>query len=331
MRTANAQRQGAAMHFYIWNPGDFARATRGLNMQQQGVYRVMLDEYYGNEAPFKGTPEQIADAIGASNDSERQDVAYILRRFFEQDGEQYRQPYADRILEKFLQKAPAREQSKANARARRERYNKQRSILFGALRTVGITPAYNTNVATLRDLAKRMNLGDVLAQIGFMDGTNVDGVPDASGLTGKGVGDGGTQNPLPNTYNPTHTDASPTASEPLRGAVCVSGEEKAKTAAAAADTARRFGIDHSNPRDAKLIALIDQGATLAEFEIACAMTQSRGKGWAYMLGIVEQRQADLAREKPQQGPKSGDRAANEAWAMALLHRTVKTPENGGTE
>lgn len=334
MRTDS--RTGHALNFYTWHIGDFAQATRGLDWQQQGLYRAMLDEYYRNEQPFKGTPEQIADAIGASTDTARADVAYLLRRFFEQEGDEYRQPYADRLLENFLARAPAREQSKANARARRERYNKQRTILFAALRTKGITPAYNTSVATLRELAQRVHLTDALAEVGYMDGT---AVPDASGLTAQAVGDYGPTDPLTHLpINPQRQDASedasmsPSASAagPLRGASSVSLDQKHNTAAAVAAAAHRFGINHNNPRDAKLLALIDDGCTLADFENACAIAQSRGKGWAYMLGIVDQRRQDQAREQPREGPKSGDRAANAEWLRGLEALIGLTPKNGGS-
>lgn len=58
---------------------------------------------------------------------------------------------------------------------------------------------------------------------------------------------------------------------------------------------QQAGLTACNPGDPRLLALIDQGATEAEFVDVAREAVAGGKGWAWVLKVVEARRADAAR------------------------------------
>lgn len=72
---------------------------------------------------------------------------------------------------------------------------------------------------------------------------------------------------------------------------------------------RQAGLQAVNPGDPRLIALLDQGYTEAEFVGVAAEAVGGGKGWAWVLTVVQRRRADAAAiaiapggPPPQRGP-----------------------------
>jgi hypothetical protein len=58
---------------------------------------------------------------------------------------------------------------------------------------------------------------------------------------------------------------------------------------------RQAGLQSTNPGDPRLLALLDQGATEAEFTGIAAEAVAGGKGWAWALAVVQARRSDAAR------------------------------------
>lgn len=58
---------------------------------------------------------------------------------------------------------------------------------------------------------------------------------------------------------------------------------------------RKAGMAGTNPGDPRLLALIEQGATIEEFAGAAAEAVAREKGFAYALKVIEGRRADAAK------------------------------------
>jgi hypothetical protein len=58
---------------------------------------------------------------------------------------------------------------------------------------------------------------------------------------------------------------------------------------------RQAGMASTNPSDPRLQALIDAGATLAEIVGVGQEAVNGGKGWAWMLTVVQARRNDAAR------------------------------------
>jgi hypothetical protein len=57
---------------------------------------------------------------------------------------------------------------------------------------------------------------------------------------------------------------------------------------------RQAGVQSVNPGDPRLLALIEQGATLAEFEGLAAEAVEKQKGWAWILYVLEARRREAA-------------------------------------
>lgn len=65
-------------------------------------------------------------------------------------------------------------------------------------------------------------------------------------------------------------------------------------AGAVCQAMRRAGLQATNPGDPRLLALIEQGATLPEFEGIAAEAVSKGKGWAWVLTVLPARRIEAA-------------------------------------
>ncbi len=73
---------------------------------------------------------------------------------------------------------------------------------------------------------------------------------------------------------------------------------------------RAQGLQAVNPGDPRLLALIDQGATMAEFEGLAAEAVSKHKGFAWLLATLQARRQDaasiaLAKVEPARQPWAG--------------------------
>lgn len=61
---------------------------------------------------------------------------------------------------------------------------------------------------------------------------------------------------------------------------------------------RSAGLVDTNPAHPGLLALLDSGATPAQFAHAATLAVSKGKGFAYALGALRGQLADAASTKP---------------------------------
>lgn len=57
---------------------------------------------------------------------------------------------------------------------------------------------------------------------------------------------------------------------------------------------RQAGLQQTNPGDPRLLALLEQGATEAEFAGLAAEAAGKGKGWAWVLAVLQARRAEAA-------------------------------------
>ena len=85
------------------------------------------------------------------------------------------------------------------------------------------------------------------------------------------------------------------------------------------------GIADPNPGHAKLLALLQAGAVLAEFTSAAAEAVQRGKGFAYALGVVANRRNEAAAMSAggvHRGalPAGQPRGAEPVWRAEQRHR-----------
>jgi uncharacterized protein YdaU (DUF1376 family) len=73
------------MHKYIFHIGDYHSHTSHLEPIEDLAYRRMLDLYYLNEGPLKGSSSEIAKVLGLSGSGLQ--VDFILGQFFNQDSD----------------------------------------------------------------------------------------------------------------------------------------------------------------------------------------------------------------------------------------------------
>lgn len=83
------------------------------------------------------------------------------------------------------------------------------------------------------------------------------------------------------SHEPSPPDPDPSPGVTTAGAVCV--------------TTRSLGMLDGNPSHPKLLALIEAGATIGEFEGAAKAAIAKGKGFAYTLAIVENQRREAVR------------------------------------
>lgn len=90
------------MNFYPHFIGDYARDTAHLSLEQDAIYRRLLDHYYATERPLPADVEAIARIARCENDSHRGSVRYVLGSFFLQDSQTgaYHNARADREIER---------------------------------------------------------------------------------------------------------------------------------------------------------------------------------------------------------------------------------------
>lgn len=106
------------MHYYKKNIGDYAKRTGRLSMIQHGAYTLLLDACYDREQ-FPSL-EQALEWTWASTKEEIEAVEFVLKRFFEFDGEKYVQKRIQEELAKY------KEKSEINSRIAIQRETKRR-------------------------------------------------------------------------------------------------------------------------------------------------------------------------------------------------------------
>lgn len=70
------------MHYYKRHIGDYAAATRHLSLLEHGVYNLLLDMFYINEAPLPADEKEICRKLGARSKDELAAVHTVLVDFF---------------------------------------------------------------------------------------------------------------------------------------------------------------------------------------------------------------------------------------------------------
>ena len=103
------------MKYYQHNLGDYASATKHLSLLEHGVYRQLLDLYYGTEASLPPDLDKVCRLIGAYGTSQRRAVEQVLNEFFDKNSSGWNNKRADAEIEKYKAKA---EKAKKSASSR---------------------------------------------------------------------------------------------------------------------------------------------------------------------------------------------------------------------
>lgn len=91
------------MNYYKRHLGDYAKNTRTLTTYEHGVYNLVLDLYYTDEAPVS-TSDAYA-ICRADSAKDRAAVDKVLTKFFVPDGDSWSHPRADEEIAKYREKS----------------------------------------------------------------------------------------------------------------------------------------------------------------------------------------------------------------------------------
>lgn len=97
------------MHYYKFNIKDWTRDTAHLSVEEEGVYRRLLDHYYESEKPIPQETKPVIRRLRLAGHEEA--VGVILGEFFTLEGDGYHHRRCDEEIAKYHAKATA---SRAN-------------------------------------------------------------------------------------------------------------------------------------------------------------------------------------------------------------------------
>ncbi len=93
-------KKGSQTLWYPRYPGDYQRKTSHLSLTEHGVYAVLLDHYYATGQPLPANAMQLQRVCRAFEAHEVDAMHVVLRAFFVETAEGYRNARADEELSK---------------------------------------------------------------------------------------------------------------------------------------------------------------------------------------------------------------------------------------
>jgi uncharacterized protein YdaU (DUF1376 family) len=110
------------MHYYQFNIADWALHTAHLTLEEEAVYRRLLDHYYDTEQPLPKNTKPVIRRLRLSGHEET--VKLILEEFFFDDGDNWRNRRADSEISIYQGKAEtARANGKKGGRPKKSNDN----------------------------------------------------------------------------------------------------------------------------------------------------------------------------------------------------------------
>jgi len=110
------------MHYYQFNIGDYAKATRHLSNTEDLAYRRLIDLYYDKEQPLIKDVAKLSRLINMRDNQE--EIATVLDDFFEETEEGYKQSRIEHEIANYHAKADAaRANGKKGGRPRKAKPN----------------------------------------------------------------------------------------------------------------------------------------------------------------------------------------------------------------
>ena len=110
------------MHYYQFNIGDYAKATRHLSNTEDLAYRRLIDLYYDKEQPLIKDVSKLSRLINMRENHE--EIKTVLEDFFTETEEGYQQSRIDSEIANYHAKADAaRANGKKGGRPRKAKAN----------------------------------------------------------------------------------------------------------------------------------------------------------------------------------------------------------------
>ena len=118
------------MHYYTFNIGDFMKDSAHLTLEEEGIYRRLIDLYYTTEKPISLDIKSVSRSIRARGSEDA--IASILEEFFSKTEKGFKQKRIEQELKKYREKS----QKAANsAKARWDKASKESERSTNAMRT----------------------------------------------------------------------------------------------------------------------------------------------------------------------------------------------------
>lgn len=110
------------MHYYQFNIGDYAKATRHLSNLEDLAYRRLMDIYYDTEKPLISDVNKLARLINMRDNT--QEIENVLNDFFDLSDDGYSQKRINEEIEHYTSKADtARANGKKGGRPKKANAN----------------------------------------------------------------------------------------------------------------------------------------------------------------------------------------------------------------
>ena len=146
------------MNFYYFHIGDYVAHTLHLSLEEDLIYRRLLDRYYITEKPLPLDLAALGRLIRLPADK-RDLLEPILAEFFTRTDEGWRNKRADDEIAEMLMKQEASEEREEGKQTRLQRFRLQRAEMFQALQVRGIHPSWNIPMGELRRLFEANKTG----------------------------------------------------------------------------------------------------------------------------------------------------------------------------
>ena len=140
------------MNYYPFHIGDYVCATRHLSWEEDAAYRRLLDTYYTTEKPLPLDEKKVFRLVLANSKTQREAVLSVLSEFFSHTDDGWVNERAQKEIEEMRAKQEAIEKKNAHETDRMRRHRERRAVMFEALRSLGIVPAYDIPMTELQRL-----------------------------------------------------------------------------------------------------------------------------------------------------------------------------------
>lgn len=277
------------MNYFELHIGDLVRATVHLSMCEDGALNRLLRKYYETERPLPVDVARVQRLVGARSKRERDAVESVLSEFFELQTDGWHQSRCDAEIAVYREKQADLEGAKGGAKERQRRARERRKALFEALRGYGVVPAYSATTSELEAQLSRVTSGDSSRAVTphvTRDDTATQ-TPDTRHQSPNKEKERGPSTAVARPVDPPSVGpdpgsdgGSPMPSPTPAGEVC--------------RAMRSQGLASVNSGDPRLLALLAQGATVAEFEGLAAEAVAGGKGFAWVMAALAGRRSEAA-------------------------------------
>jgi len=104
------------MHYYNFNIGDYIKDASHLTLEEEGIYRRLIDLYYTTEKPISLDIQSVSRAIRGRGYEDA--IALILKEFFNKTEKGFKKKRIDLELKKY------RDKSQKASNSAKARWNK---------------------------------------------------------------------------------------------------------------------------------------------------------------------------------------------------------------